>query len=246
MFIKMILSKIHFCFKIWMDKNCKNHRFRPVFVTFLHYEFIMANITAVGHISNFIFCSLDMCPNSISYTKNYQNLSHGLCHPLPGFFHGQPLKSGKTSEHEHRSKILLHKPLSAKLKIIITSMHKLLNCKQELQRCAHELLGCTHELLIYTHELQTYTHKLLSYATWLELRVRVRLDYFKNCTVYGYPYIFLIYYFITLCLCTTFLSPLLFCWLLVLSPIRGIIYKFLDVCPFVYTAAVVSGKVERP
>ena len=71
--------------KIWMAKNCKNHRFRSVFVTFLHYEFIMANITAVGHISNFIFCSLDMCPNSISYTKNYQNLSHGLCHPLLGF-----------------------------------------------------------------------------------------------------------------------------------------------------------------
>ena len=85
MFIKIILSKIHFCFKIWMAENCKNHRFCPVFVTFLHYEFIMANITAVGHISNFIFCSLDMCPNSISYTKNYQNLSHGLCHPLPGF-----------------------------------------------------------------------------------------------------------------------------------------------------------------
>ena len=85
MFIKMILPKIHFCFEIWMAKNCKNHRFRPVFVTFLHYEFIMANITAVGHISNFIFCSLDMCPNSFSYTKNYQNLSHGLCHPLPGF-----------------------------------------------------------------------------------------------------------------------------------------------------------------
>ena len=81
----MILSKIHFCCKIWMAKNCKNHRFRTVFVAFLHYEFIMANITAVGHISNFIFCSLDMCPNSISYTKNYQNLSHGLCHPLPGF-----------------------------------------------------------------------------------------------------------------------------------------------------------------
>ena len=85
MFIKMILSKIHFCCKIWMAKNCKNLRFRQVFMTFLHYKFIMANITAVGHISNFIFCSLDMCPNSISYTKNYQNLSHGLCHPLPGF-----------------------------------------------------------------------------------------------------------------------------------------------------------------
>ena len=85
MLIKMILSKIHFCCKIWMAKNCKNHRFRQVFVTFLHYKFKMANITAVGHISNFIFCSLDMCPNSISYTKNYQNLSHGLCHPLPGF-----------------------------------------------------------------------------------------------------------------------------------------------------------------
>ena len=48
---------------------------------------------ALGHISNFIFYSLDMCPNSmISYTKNYQNLSQGLCPTLPGFFHGQPLK----------------------------------------------------------------------------------------------------------------------------------------------------------
>ena len=85
MLIIMILSKIHCCCKIWIAKNCKNHRFRQVFMTFLHYDFIMANITALGHISNFIFYSLDMYPNSISYTKNYQNLSHGLCHPLPGF-----------------------------------------------------------------------------------------------------------------------------------------------------------------
>ena len=53
----------------------------------------------------------------------------------------------------------------------------------------------------------------------------------------------IIYFYI--CLCTTFydLSTLVGCWSSV--SIRRIIYKFLNVCPFDYTAVVVSGKVER-
>ena len=39
------------------------------------------------------------------------------------------------------------------------------------------------------------------------------------------------------------LSALVGCWSLV--SIRRIIYKFLNVCPFDYTAVAVSGKVER-
>ena len=40
-------------------------------------------------------------------------------------------------------------------------------------------------------------------------------------------------------------SPVWFgCWSSV--SIRRIIYKFLNVCPFDYTAVVVSGKVGRP
>ena len=58
-------------------------------------------------------------------------------------------------------------------------------------------------------------------------------------------YIFdiLLYYYI--CLCTTFLLPLRFGWLLVPGLHRRIIYKFLNVCPFDYTSVAVSGKVER-
>ena len=39
------------------------------------------------------------------------------------------------------------------------------------------------------------------------------------------------------------LSALVGCWSTV--SIRRIIYKFLNVCPFDYTAVAVSGKVER-
>ena len=39
------------------------------------------------------------------------------------------------------------------------------------------------------------------------------------------------------------LSALVGCWSSV--SIRRIIYKFLNVCPFDYTAVAVSGKVER-
>ena len=41
------------------------------------------------------------------------------------------------------------------------------------------------------------------------------------------------------------LLPLRFGWLLVLIPIRKIIYNFLNVCPFDHTAIAVSGNVER-
>ena len=60
-------------------------------------------------------------------------------------------------------------------------------------------------------------------------------------------YIFLIYCFYHLtCLCNNFygLSAFVGCWFLAF--IRMIIYKFLNVCPFDYTAFVVSGKVGIP
>ena len=62
----------------------------------------------------------------------------------------------------------------------------------------------------------------------------------------GYPFIFLIYYYITIYVCVPhfyYLSALVGCWSSV--SIRRIIYKFLNVCPFDFTAFVVSGKVER-
>ena len=65
--------------------------------------------------------------------------------------------------------------------------------------------------------------------------------YFNGC-----PYIFLIYYYITMYVCLPHfydLSALVGCWSSV--SIRRIIYKLLNLCPFDYTAVVVSGKVER-
>ena len=58
--------------------------------------------------------------------------------------------------------------------------------------------------------------------------------------------IFLIYFYITIHVCVPHfydLSALVGCWSSV--SIRRIIYKFLNVCPFDYTAVAVSGKVER-
>ena len=58
--------------------------------------------------------------------------------------------------------------------------------------------------------------------------------------------IFFIYFYITIYVCVPHfydLSVLVGCWSSV--SIRRIIYKFLNVCPFDYTAVAVSGKVER-
>ena len=58
--------------------------------------------------------------------------------------------------------------------------------------------------------------------------------------------LFLIYFYITIYVCVPHfydLSALVGCWSSV--SIRRIIYKFLNVCPFDYTAVAVSGKVER-
>ena len=63
----------------------------------------------------------------------------------------------------------------------------------------------------------------------------------------GCLYIFLIYCFYHLtCLCCDFygLSVLVGCWSSAF--IRRIIYTFLNVCPFDYTAFAVSGKVGIP
>ena len=63
----------------------------------------------------------------------------------------------------------------------------------------------------------------------------------------GCLYIFLIYCFYHLtCLCNNFygLSALLGCW--PLAFIMRTNYKFLNVCPFEYTAIAVSGKVGIP
>ena len=60
------------------------------------------------------------------------------------------------------------------------------------------------------------------------------------------PYIFLLYFIYHLCLtCNYFydLSAWGGCWFVVY--IRRFIYKFLNVCPFDYTAVAVSGKGAR-
>ena len=75
----------------------------------------------------------------------------------------------------------------------------------------------------------------------LAYRLRVARALFDGC-----PYIFLIYYYITIYVCVIhfyYLSALVCCWSSV--SIRTIIYKFLNVCPFDYMAVAVSGKVER-
>ena len=64
--------------------------------------------------------------------------------------------------------------------------------------------------------------------------------YFNGC-----PFIFLIYYYINIYVCVPHfydLSSLVGSWSSV--SIRRIIYKFLNVCPFDYTAFAVSVKVE--
>ena len=62
----------------------------------------------------------------------------------------------------------------------------------------------------------------------------------------GCPYIFLIFYDITIYVCVSHfydLSTLVGCWSSV--SIRRIINRFLNVFPFDYTVVAISGKVER-
>ena len=75
-------------------------------------------------------------------------------------------------------------------------------------------------------------------------RVELSLLWWKS--LYIFDILFLSPLYIYTCLCNIFygLSALVGCWSL--SFIRGIIYKFLNVCPFDYTAFVVSGKVGIP
>ena len=75
-----------------------------------------------------------------------------------------------------------------------------------------------------------------------ELAYRLRV---AQPTLMDVP-IFLIYFYITIYVSVPHfydLSVLVGCWSSV--SIRRIIYKFLNVCPFDYTAVAVSGKVER-
>ena len=75
-----------------------------------------------------------------------------------------------------------------------------------------------------------------------ELAYRLRV---AQPTLMDVP-IVLIYFYITIYVCVPHfydLSVLVGCWSSV--SIRRIIYKFLNVCPFDYTAVAVSGKVER-
>ena len=77
--------------------------------------------------------------------------------------------------------------------------------------------------------------------TWTHVQTARNAAY-----LYGCPYTFLIYYYITTCVCVThffYLSALVGCWSSV--SIRSTFYKILNVCPFDYTAVAVSGKVER-
>ena len=82
----------------------------------------------------------------------------------------------------------------------------------------------------------------MSCSLWTRARVQTARSttYFNGC-----PYI-LIYFYITIYVYVPHfydLSALVDCWSTV--SIRRIIYKFLNVCPFDYTAVAVSGKVER-
>ena len=77
--------------------------------------------------------------------------------------------------------------------------------------------------------------------TWARVQTARSTAYFNGC-----PYVLLIYYYITINVCVSHLyniSALVGSWSSV--SIRRIIYKFLNVCPFDYTAFAVSGKVER-
>ena len=76
--------------------------------------------------------------------------------------------------------------------------------------------------------------------TWARVKTARSTACFNGC-----PYIFLIYYYITIYVCVPHfydLFALVGCWSLV--SIGRIIYKFLNVCPFDYTSFAVSGKVE--
>ena len=75
----------------------------------------------------------------------------------------------------------------------------------------------------------------------LAYRLRVGRPTLMEVPIYFWYSIILLYMFV----CHIFydLSTLVGCWSSV--SIRRIIYKFLNVCAFDYTAVVVSGKVER-
>ena len=82
-----------------------------------------------------------------------------------------------------------------------------------------------------------------TFSHWIWARVQT-----TRSTAYfnGWPYIILIFYDITIYVCEPHfynLSALVGC--LSSVSIRSIIYKYLNACPFDYTAVVVSGKVER-
>ena len=75
-----------------------------------------------------------------------------------------------------------------------------------------------------------------------ELAYRLRVE---QPTLMDVP-IFFIDFYRTIYVCVPHfydLSALVVCWSSV--SIRRIIYKFLNVCPFDYSAVVISGKVER-
>ena len=78
--------------------------------------------------------------------------------------------------------------------------------------------------------------------TWARVQTARSTAYFN-----GRHYIFLIYFYITIHVCVLHfydLSTLVGCWSSVY--IRRIIYKFLNVCPFDYTAVAVSERVGYP
>ena len=56
----------------------------------------------------------------------------------------------------------------------------------------------------------------------------------------------LLYYYMYICLCTTFYDISTFVGCFSSVSIKRIIYKFLNMCPFDYTAFAVSGKVGYP
>ena len=75
----------------------------------------------------------------------------------------------------------------------------------------------------------------------LAYRLRVAQPTLMDVPIYFWYTIILLYMFVYHILYD--LSALVGCWSSV--SIRRIIYKFLNVCPFDYTAVAVSGKVER-
>ena len=106
--------------------------------------------------------------------------------------------------------------------------------------------------LYWEHVLSQYQHCPDPRLLWLlvgtpsafgpELAYRLRV---VQPTLMDVP-IFLIYFYITIYVCVPHfydLSALVGCWSSV--SMGRIIYGFLNVCPFDYTAVAVSGKVER-